>query len=172
MKSTDTARPWYREPYAWLVVGIPGVTVIWCTILYNIATSQPIGLVSDDYYNEGMGINREVYRDRHAAALDLNAQVTFGEDGDIQIRLQSEKGDRWETLSVELIHPTLEEYDRSLSADYQGNHVYHIDNKEMINGRWYLDIRDPDNRWRLKGETTLPGQRTVTLSPRREASST
>ncbi|TVP54817.1 MAG: nitrogen fixation protein FixH [Halomonadaceae bacterium] len=172
----NSPQPWYREPFAWLVLGIPAATIVWCIILYNIAVSQPVNMVSDDYYNDGMGINREVRRDRLASTLGISANITFTANGEIQILLESPRQLPWQVLALELIHPTLGDQDRALTASLQhssepvsGQYTaqYRVQSPDLMNGRWYLDLRDPENQWRLKGETTLPGMASVTLKPQR-----
>lgn len=173
----NSPQPWYREPFAWLVLGIPAATIIWCIILYNVAVSQPVHMVSDDYYNDGMGINQELHRDRQAAALGISAGIAFAENGEIRIELQSPRQLPWQDLSLELIHPTLGQQDRALTASLQQGldqaddattAVYIAQAPQLMNGRWYLDLRDPQNQWRLKGEATLPRSSHVTLNPRRD----
>ena len=43
-----TARPWYREPWPWIVIGLLGTVVVASLITFWIAVSNPDGLVVDD----------------------------------------------------------------------------------------------------------------------------
>ena len=52
MNDTDTVmepgRPWYREPWPWIIIGLLGSVVIASLITVWIAATNPDGLVVDD----------------------------------------------------------------------------------------------------------------------------
>ena len=52
MKAADAPpRPWYREPWPWVLIAIPALTVIACAITLWLAISRPDPLVlKDDEY--------------------------------------------------------------------------------------------------------------------------
>lgn len=39
--------PWYRNPWVWLVIAIPSLTVAGCMVTIYLALSRPHTLVSD-----------------------------------------------------------------------------------------------------------------------------
>mgnify|MGYP000916835605 FL=1 len=47
------AKPWYREPWPWLLMSGPGLVVIAGVVTAWIAFSGADGLVADDYYKQG-----------------------------------------------------------------------------------------------------------------------
>jgi hypothetical protein len=71
---TDT-RPWYAEPWVWLIIAIPLTAVIVGMITIYLAVSTSDGLVVDDYYKRGKAINVDLARDRAAARYELRAQI-------------------------------------------------------------------------------------------------
>ncbi|NOX69799.1 MAG: hypothetical protein GXP15_11475 [Gammaproteobacteria bacterium] len=40
--------PWYRNPWVWLVIAIPSLTVVGCIFTIYLALANPEHLVSDD----------------------------------------------------------------------------------------------------------------------------
>ncbi len=52
--------PWYRQFWPWFIVSIPATTVLACLVLITLAVISDDGLVSDDYYREGLAINKRL----------------------------------------------------------------------------------------------------------------
>lgn len=44
--------PWYRNPWVWLVIAIPSLTVVGCIFTIYLALANPEHLVSDDSVEE------------------------------------------------------------------------------------------------------------------------
>lgn len=169
MADDDRQRPWYREPWPWVLIAIPGATILWSAFLIVFSFNQQVSMVEDDYYDEGMGINRELGRDIEAANLDLSAEVDFSGSRHIDITLNAEERRNWDVLRVQLLHPTLGDRDQSVTAQRTGKGQYRARIDELSPGRWYLDVRNGENDWRLKGEVELPREEPLTLTPVREA---
>jgi|AntDeeMetagen681_2_1112603.scaffolds.fasta_scaffold00005_87 hypothetical protein len=169
MSDDDKQRPWYREPWPWVLIAIPASAVIWSVFLIFVSFDQQVSMVEDDYYDEGMGINRELSRDIEAANLGLTAEVDFSADKHLDITLKSDQQRNWDKLKVELLHPTLGDRDQSVTAQRTGTGQYRARINGLSKGRWYVDIRNGDNEWRLKGELALPREEPLVLKPIREA---
>jgi len=61
-------RPWYREPWPWVAIGIPGVAVIGGLFTLYLAISHPDPLVVDDArYQE---LSSELHAQQEAPAAD------------------------------------------------------------------------------------------------------
>ena len=43
----EKVEPWYRNPWVWLVIAIPSLTVAGCALTIYLALTHPITLVSD-----------------------------------------------------------------------------------------------------------------------------
>ena len=63
--------PWYRQFWPWLLISIPLLTVIAGVATIWIASREPVALVHDDYYKEGLAINQNLARDRAAANANM-----------------------------------------------------------------------------------------------------
>ncbi len=42
-----TNETWYRNPWVWLVIAIPALTVLGCTFTLYLALTHPVSLVND-----------------------------------------------------------------------------------------------------------------------------
>jgi len=169
MTDDDTKRPWYREPWPWVLIAIPGITILWSIFLILFSMEQHVSMVEDDYYDEGMGINRELSRDIKAANLDLTGKVSFTDGERLNILLESPGQRNWERLQVELTHATLGDRDQTTIAQRVGEGRYRARVQPLSDGRWYIDIRNTGNDWRLRGPLVTPLEQPLTLKPIREA---
>jgi len=53
-------RPWYREPWPWILMSGPAIVVVAGIWTFVIAATTTDTLVSEDYYRKGVNINREI----------------------------------------------------------------------------------------------------------------
>ncbi|MDH5205438.1 MAG: FixH family protein [Hylemonella sp.] len=56
LKSDD--RPWWRFGHVWLVIAGPAIVIVAGFVTLYLAMSAPDPLVSDDYYRQGIEINK------------------------------------------------------------------------------------------------------------------
>ena len=49
---------WWRYPLVWMVIGGPALVVVASVATFWVAWHRPDALVSEDYYREGIEINR------------------------------------------------------------------------------------------------------------------
>jgi hypothetical protein len=55
LKSADK-KPWYKEPWPWILMAGPVIVIVAGVITAWLAVISNDGLVSDDYYKQGMGL--------------------------------------------------------------------------------------------------------------------
>ena len=79
--------PWYRQFWPWFIMALPATVVVAGLTTWWIAARNADSLVADDYYKEGLAINRQLDKRRRAEELDLSAAIRF-EAGAIEIDLQ------------------------------------------------------------------------------------
>ncbi|SOB75028.1 hypothetical protein SAMN04488490_0583 [Marinobacter sp. LV10R510-11A] len=148
--------PWYRQPWFWFLTIAPLAAIIFSTFMLVVAANMDDTMVSDDYSKEGRAINQEIARDLKATELGVNADLAF-ENRAILLTVSTEQGPAdFPYLVLNLFHPTLAQNDRTIQFRSDGNGHYTGTMLDDIDGRWYYELRGPDNLWRLKGEAQLP----------------
>jgi len=148
--------PWYKQPWFWFLTIAPLSAITFSMFMLVVASNMKDTMVSDDYSKEGRGINLEIARDRAAAEMGLSADMTF-ENRSILLDVNTQQGPAdYPYLILNLFHPTLAQNDRTIQFQSDGNGHYTGTILQDIEGRWYYELRGPDNQWRLKGEVWLP----------------
>ncbi|MGI9329632.1 MAG: FixH family protein [Gammaproteobacteria bacterium] len=168
---TNTPRtvqqPWYRHYWVWLLMIPPAAAVVGGFTTAWLAGGPP-ALVVDDYGEIGKATEQRRTRDWRAAELGLSAelQLSASQAGEPQaLRLQLTSAAEWpvpDQLQLELIHPTMENLDQSLSLSFNGK-VY-VAQVTPIVGRRYVQVGDMGHEWRLVGELSARSEN-VSLQP-------
>jgi len=76
----EKSKPWYREPWPWILMIMPVTAVVAGSFMMWLAVSTEDGLVEDDYYKKGLTINQTIERDQVAQSLHIKAQLMVGDD--------------------------------------------------------------------------------------------
>ena len=139
--------PWYREPWPWLLMAGPVTVVVAGLFTAWLAVIHEDGLVADDYYKQGLAINKVIRRESAASSLDLHARILFG-DNRVRVLLS---GVAPQELDLQLVHPTRAGLDRvaRLAASGDGWYDGLIDTR---GARWHVVLEDTAGTWRLNGE--------------------
>ena len=160
--------PWYREPWPWLLMAGPVVAVVGGAVTAWIAVTHPDGLVADDYYKQGLAINRTLDRERAAAALGVGAQMQVSHDGRRLRVVVTGATAPPDTLKLRLAHATVAGRDRQLVLAGQGGGWYEGTLDAPASGKWKLLLEDPAGQWRLTGIWQAGDEASATLSGRRD----
>ena len=150
------AGPWYREPWPWLLMLGPALVIVAGSYTLWLAVSTADGLVADDYYKQGLAINRRLARDEMAVRLGLTAALR-ADGAAVTVRLTSRPGTgfRWPaTLNLTLAHPTRAGLDQSLVLARGADGEYRGGLAAPAAGRWNVAIEQRD--WRLAGHWNAP----------------
>lgn len=168
MKSPSTSKPWYREPWPWLLMSGPAIVIVAGVVTTAIAVQTSDGVVADDYYKQGLGINRTLARDAAAAALHVKAEVQFNEERTrARVRLAGDTHPAH--LRMTLVHPTRAGGDQAVelqrvSPAGAAPALYEGALASPHAGTWRLRIEDDGGAWRLTG-LWRTGQAAATLAP-------
>ena len=159
------SKPWYREPWPWMLMTGPFVVVVAGLATAWIAVKTEDGLVEDDYYKKGLAINRTLARDQAARALHLKAQLMLSEDGSrVRLMLQGMEGNPLpQRLRLKLLHPTRSGMDQVVGLSRQAGGYYEGKVASLEPARWRLVLEDEGGRWRLSGSWYVPGARSASL---------
>jgi hypothetical protein len=141
-------RPPWREPYVWMVAGIPVLAIC-------------LGVVDDNYYKRGVEINKDTAARQRATQLRMGVFVTQRPDG-VCAHLQGESlPGASEVLNLRFAHIARREMDYvlSLTADATGrcsvgatdsglqSRAYWAPAAVIQRGQWSASLAAQD--WRL-----------------------
>jgi hypothetical protein len=143
-----TPNPWYREPWPWIIMSGPAVVVVAGIATLVIAIRTNDGVVADDYYKQGLAVNKAVERDARAAALNLEAGLVFNEEHD-RVRVTLTGQAQPDRLVLRLVHPTRSGEDQGVSLAHLGGGLYEGRIAPPGSGRWSVRIEDAEGTWRL-----------------------
>lgn len=169
MNMSNTAvLPWYRYPMVWMIVGIPFSAIIMGVIMIWLAVTTDDGLVADDYYKQGMAINRDLHRDALAQEYALSAVLEMNEaDNLIRINLVFDKGSLEnypDTLQLKLQFSMHARNDLDLVLNHgQADNYIGMIKQPLIPGKWYLELSQGE--WRLNAAMDVSKQVKVLLTP-------
>jgi uncharacterized protein len=139
---------WYREPWPWIVMAPPAVAVVAGLATVWIAVCSDDGLVAEDYYKQGLSINKVIAREQRARDLGITAQLEIG-GGRIRVQLA---GAAPEALFVRLAHRTRSGFDQRLRLARAAS-GYEAALPALPRGGWRVSIEDPRGDWRIDQET-------------------
>jgi len=149
-------KPWYRQFWPWVIILIPVATVIAGITTLFIAMQYRDPLVVDEYYKEGLGINRVLEAQQQAAALHMRAQAHH-EPASGQLSLHiSGQAPPVSALRLRLIHTTRKDLDRELMLVKTAQGDFSAKLQQINPGRWNMILTPPDSHWRLDANITLP----------------
>jgi hypothetical protein len=155
--NTEVAKPWHKEFWFWFIFGLPATVVVASLITVYIAFKNADSLVKDDYYSEGLAINRELGRQKVANELGINVQLNIDlVSGEVIAVISSNEAivDGGEqNLNIEFIHPTNMKRDFSLPLASVSEQKFYAQLESKIQGKWYLQIDGvKPEPWQLKTE--------------------
>ena len=156
-------KPWYREPWPWLLMSGPALVVVAACYTLWLAVSSNDGLVDEDYYTRGLAINQVLTREHAAAAGHYRARVMLDARGST-VRVILSGATLPDALALRLVHATREGLDRSVRLVALGSGLYEGRLAPPSRGRWGVRLEDQPATWRLTGEWQLPAEAPLTLA--------
>ena len=161
---TKTNR-WYQVPFVWLLIAIPLTAVIVGFVGLALAIRSDDGMVEDDYYKQGMTINRMLDRDKAAAAENLTGTVELdAAQHELLVRLTARQATALpDNIQIKLMHATRAGFDRSLVLPRHADGTYRAPLPEFVPGHWDVQLTAQD--WRLTGSLFMPGDNRLVMRP-------
>lgn len=142
--------PWYRQFWPWFLIVLPGVAVVATLYTVLLANRHADDLVIDDYYREGLAINRELARREAAKSLGLSATLEVkNRQLDIALRGSITAAQ----LRLSLSHAMESDRDFVLPVRQVGSGRYRVTLPQPISGRWHWMLDEGiTSTWRLDGD--------------------
>lgn len=161
MKSTKIS--WYKEPYVWMLIFFPLMAVIGGFVTLNLAINSNDGLVVDDYYKEGLEINKLFERDKKAVQYNLAAKLHFDSQHhilsvDFTSNLQYKMP---EYITLDFIRRTQKGLDQRVLLKQIVDNTYRAELPDLPQGTWIISMFADD--WRLMKSVYLPMDQDISL---------
>jgi len=156
MNTPQTVKPWYREPWPWLLMVGPAAVIVAAIYTAWLAVSTADGLVAEDYYKQSLSVNKTIASSESARAQGLTVALRVVEDG-LALRLTARAKDFVvpPKLVVTLSHPTRAGLDQTRIFERSGD-AYAGKLRLPASGHWLVLIEDEAKSWRLMGNVVLP----------------
>lgn len=166
MTLKNDSQPWYKERWPWLLMAGPGLVIIAGIITLWLAVSSNDGLVSDDYYKQGLAVNQSLQRDHQADTLGLHGDLMRSGDN-VRLLLSAQGAvDLPQEITLKLTHPTRAGQDQMVKMKLEGQGFYSGKLAAGASGRWLVSIEDPAAQWRLQGEWLADSEEPLRLTAR------
>ncbi len=150
---TYDKRPWYRQFWPWLLIALPGSAVVAGLITLYIAIIHSDDLVDDEYYKDGLAINRVLDKDARAQTLGVEAQLRFSSGADTwQVEVHTKNAKSLDNLSLSLSHPLEADRDFVVLLSLREAGVYDAELPGPVAPHWHWILESSGSSpWRLDG---------------------
>ena len=156
------SKPWFREPWPWLLAIMPLAAVIAGGFTAWLAVTSSDGLVVDDYYRQGKAINQTRERDRLAQSLGIRAQL-LPRGSTLRLQLEGRMLAPPGQLTLKLMHPTRSGDDHDVRLSWDGS-TYSGRLPRLAGAHYKAQLTPEFGGWRLTG--TWAAGSAAALNPR------
>ena len=141
--------PWYRQFWPWFLIVLPGSVVIAAFVTLYIANRHADDLVVDEYYKDGLAINRQLAKQERARAQGYRANLSVAGE---RIRVDTEGIDGQANLRLQLSHPLEADRDFTVQLKRSGPARYEATLPASVASHWHWILDAGENGgWRLDG---------------------
>ena len=160
MIEKKTINPWYKQFWPWFLITFPTIAVVAGFITLYLAIESNDGLVNDDYYKEGLAINRVLKRDEKAADMAVHANASWDQLTQvITLKLTGQLQPLPQRLILTASHPTRAHFDQRIQLYLSPDKLFYSGRSNNIkSGNWITYLEPVNNDWRISGRIKLPEQ--------------
>lgn len=145
----EDTEPWYKQFWPWVLILLPGTVVVAGLTTVFIANQHADDLVVDEYYKDGLAINRQLEKKQRAQALGIAAQLQFGA---AEISAHTSGPVEAGELRLLMSHPLEADRDFEMTLSRQQPGVYSGKLPQPIAPRWHWTLElEGEQGWRLDG---------------------
>ena len=162
----EDTKPWYKQFWPWVIISLPGSVVIAGFITLYIAANTSDSLVVDEYYKEGLAVNQKKARERIAAELGIEVQLSYNAStGQMEALINDAPVGDLSHLQLALAHPTLSEWDASVQLESVGKNAFSGVMPLKAGGiDWHVIVMPPSETWKLRGRWNPLNNPRITLA--------
>ena len=121
-----------------------GVTMI------TLAVEGEDSLVREDWYKDGMAINKRLDKQHLAKTLGIKAFLTLDkENGNLFISAQNLDSHKETELVLRLVHPTMEDKDKTLQLLLTPDRKFYARINPIPEGRYYVQLTGTSDSWEI-----------------------
>ena len=145
----EDTQPWYRQFWPWFIMALPAFVVVAGINMVFIAHEGADDLVVDEYYKDGLAINRKLEKIQRASELGISATLSIAGES---VVVNTSGPVASEQLMLLLSHPLESNRDfdvalvQSLPGEYRGRLI------APVAQRWHWALLyEGEQPWRLDG---------------------
>jgi len=135
--------PWYKQFWPWFIFSLPASAVLAGIFTIVIAIQKSDSLVDDNYYRQGMAINRDLHSQKLAGELGLSASFSTHSERKILFVNLAARSD-WVSppmLLLRLSHPFDSEQDMELPLiRSKKKNQYQQEYLSMAYANWHAEL--------------------------------
>lgn len=148
LPDTDST-PWYRQFWPWFLIALPGAVVIASFNMLYLAVSNADDMVVDEYYKEGLAINRQLEKRQLAEQMGLDVHLAIN-TGEVVVNISGPVNDA--SLEMRLSHPMEADRDFHTTLYRVGPGLYSGALEAPVAARWHWTLSTGESSgWRLDG---------------------
>jgi hypothetical protein len=147
--SNPALLPWYRHRWPWLLMSGPAIVVVAGISTAIVAVRTSDGVVAEDYYKQGLAINRTLEREGRAKALGVAAMLQLNEEGTRVRVMLSLEAPQPAAVRLSLVHPTRAEADQGVTLAASAPGMFEGAIRAPAAGRWTVQLEDDAGTWRV-----------------------
>lgn len=143
------SEPWYRQFWPWFLILLPASVVVASFYTLYLANRGADDLVVDEYYKDGLAINRQLEKRQRSLELGISADIRFQGDR-VTVRLTGPVDAA--TIGLLLSHPLESDRDFSVELSRIAPGIYQAILPAAIAPRWHWTLTGGQaDAWRLDG---------------------
>ncbi|WOJ93897.1 FixH family protein [Congregibacter variabilis] len=158
----EDEEPWYQQFWPWFLIALPGSVVIAGLSTLYIANRYSDDLVVDNYYKDGLAINKELGKQAIAQELGISAQIKVL-DRRAQVRLSGKLSP--ENFVLRFSHPLEADRDFTVTLSEVAPGLYQTELPAELSPNWHWTMEASDSQWRLDG--SLAAEDFISSAPSR-----
>ena len=164
--NSEPSLPWYKYPFVWFLISIPLAAVLAGMNMLWLSIDTDDGLVADDYYKQGLAINKNLAREEQASRLGISADFEYNAElGRVALQLHRGDLDAYpDRLFFSFEHATRAGMDKQIELMHgQGDQYIGYVKQSLPDGVWHIELSDVG--WRIGARVKLSSGAGIQLQP-------